>query len=617
MGKGKALNICLTILLSLAAANAPAFAAKTIYVDDDATGANNGSSWVDAYNYLQDALADAESSPKPVEIRVAQGVYTPDRTAAEPNGTGDREATFQLISGVTLKGGYAGLGQADPNDRDIELYETVLSGDIGEPLDNADNSYHVVTGSGTDTTAVLDGFAVRRGNADNDPTGCGAGMYNEAGSPTVANCTFLLNVADSNGAGMYNSFSSPTITSCRFILNYAKGAGGGGISNDDSSPRLVNCTFFENLVEWGSGGAILSRRSTLALVKCILEANHVSHAGGAMANYDSNLSLTGCAFVGNFHTSEGGHGGGMCNVGTTAVLTDCRFIENEAGTAGGGMYNLESDVTEANCVFEDNWAAWGSGGGMFNELTKIWVSNCTFKNNFAFPLQGGGGGICNDWPGTGNRLGIVTNCIFTGNWVFFGGIANWNRNIEVRNCVFVGNDGGDGALLSDGPVVNCIVWNNTPVGDQIRANNVQFCNVQGGYPGIGNIDADPCFVDIGFWDDNGTSERARDDFYISGDYHLRSQAGRWDPNSGAWVIDDVTSPCIDAGDPLDPIGHEPFPNGGIINMGARGGTAEASKSYFGKLPCETIIAGDINGDCQINFKDFFFIAQHWLTANTP
>jgi len=96
---------------------------------------------------------------------------------------------------------------------------------------------------------------------------------------------------------------------------------------------------------------------------------------------------------------------------------------------------------------------------------------------------------------------------------------------------------------------------------------------------------------------------------------LKSQAGRWDPNSQTLVRDDVTSPCIDAGDELDPIGQEPFPNGGIINMGAYGGTAEASKSYFGEPPCETIFAGDINGDCVVDFKDFFFIALHWLTDN--
>ena len=80
-------------------------------------------------------------------------------------------------------------------------------------------------------------------------------------------------------------------------------------------------------------------------------------------------------------------------------------------------------------------------------------------------------------------------------------------------------------------------------------------------------------------------------------------------------MDEVTSPCIDAGDPMSLIGPEPFPNGGIINMGAYGGTVEASKSYFGEPPCETIVAGDINGDCEINFEDFRLMALHWCEDN--
>ena len=80
---------------------------------------------------------------------------------------------------------------------------------------------------------------------------------------------------------------------------------------------------------------------------------------------------------------------------------------------------------------------------------------------------------------------------------------------------------------------------------------------------------------------NGTPNDPSDDFFVEGDYHLKCQAGRWDPNTGTWVKDDVTSPCIDAGDPNSPVGGEPAPNGGRINMGAYGGTAEASKSPSG------------------------------------
>ncbi len=85
---------------------------------------------------------------------------------------------------------------------------------------------------------------------------------------------------------------------------------------------------------------------------------------------------------------------------------------------------------------------------------------------------------------------------------------------------------------------------------------------------------------------------------MTGDCHLKSQAGHWDRNTEDWIFDDVSSPCIDAGDPNAPLGAEAFPNGGYANLGAHGGTSEASRSYFGEPVCETHIAGDINGDCR-------------------
>ncbi len=96
---------------------------------------------------------------------------------------------------------------------------------------------------------------------------------------------------------------------------------------------------------------------------------------------------------------------------------------------------------------------------------------------------------------------------------------------------------------------------------------------------------------------------------------MRSEAGRWDPVSKTWIQDSVTSVAIDAGNPMDPVGSEPFPNGGIINMGAYGGTSEASKSYFGGPVCQTVVAGDVNGDCVVDFKDFALMGLHWLESN--
>ena len=161
----------------------------TIYVDTTRNG--DGSSWADAYKYLQDGLAAATSGD---EIWVAEGIYTPDASSADPGGSGDRDATFGLINGVGIYGGFpAGGGVWE--DRDPNAYQTILSGDLnGDDVDftnNGDNSYHVVRATGTDATAVLDGFIITAGNADGSGIdGDGGGMYNYQSSPTVTHCTF-------------------------------------------------------------------------------------------------------------------------------------------------------------------------------------------------------------------------------------------------------------------------------------------------------------------------------------------------------------------------------------------------------------------------------------------
>jgi hypothetical protein len=123
-------------------------------------------------------------------------------------------------------------------------------------------------------------------------------------------------------------------------------------------------------------------------------------------------------------------------------------------------------------------------------------------------------------------------------------------------------------------VNNCIFWGSE---DQIRNSaggqypSVNYSNIQGGWEGEGNIDVDPFFANPGYWadaDDPNIIAEPNDPnaVWIEGDYHLKSQAGRFDPKSGSWVIDDVISPCIDAGDPNTPVGDELEPNGGIINI---------------------------------------------------
>ena len=224
-----------------------------LFVDAGAPAGGDGSSWADAYNHLQDALAQATSGD---EICVSEGAYKPDATSSIPSGNGDRTATFQLINGVSLKGGYAGFGEPDPNARDIDAYPTILSGDIGTAVVNTDNSYHVVTGSGTESSAILEGFTITGGNANgSSPHNCGGGMLSDSSSPTVTNCTFSGNNAVNDGGGMRNSKSSPTVTDCTFNNNTA--SYGGGIYNyDNSSPTLTNCTFSGNEAAYSGGGMI-------------------------------------------------------------------------------------------------------------------------------------------------------------------------------------------------------------------------------------------------------------------------------------------------------------------------------------------------------------------------
>ncbi len=455
---------------------------KVIYVDDDANSPGDGASWATAYKYLQDALADANSSPKPVEIRVAQGLYRPDRSAAEPNGTGDRLASFGLVSGVALVGGHAGLGAADPNARNLRLHEAILSGDLGgndvpgtvSPDRMIENAHTVVSCIGCDATTLIEGVVVTGASAE------GALRY---------------------ARGLYLGPSDARIRHSSFVNNCGTGA----------------------VVTYGA------------------------------PRFDF------CLFVGNVN----------------------RFSESR--NDGAGLASLGASPIVTNCVFAGNWATgeYGSGAGFWQGQVGVIVDgprlvNCTFAGNRAV----------------------------RGRAVATGGRDRSGISIHVLNSILW--DGGEEVFNGDHSLIT-----------------IAYCALDGGESGIangygemifgaGNIASDPCFVNPGYWNTNGTPDDPNDDFWVHGDYHLMSQAGRWVVAEGPWVIDNVTSPCIDAGDLLSPIGLEPFPNGGRVNIGAYGGTGEASKSWFGGPNCATIMAGDINGDCRVGFLDLAILASHWL-----
>ena len=420
----------------------PGSGPSIIYVDADSPLGGDGLSWNNAHKNLQDGLKDAYKGD---EIRVAEGEYQPDSSEADPCDMGDREVSFQLVSGVVIKGGYAGYSDPDPCDRDIVMYETILSGDlkgndrevtipdgpINDPC-RADNSYHVITCDNTDRTAALDGFTITGGNG--------------------------------NGAGYP-------------VMQYA----GGGTYHYKSKPTLINCTFVGNCAIYGAG----------------------------MFNYyESDPEISHCIFRGNFASS---YGGGIRNYASKPRLNNCIFSDNSA-SSGGGLYNYFCTPTLRNCTFYGNSGKY-YGGGIYNYKSYPVVANCILWNN-------------EDRNGTGK-----TSQIYNG------------------------------------------------------SSNVYYSCVQGW------IGSEPLFADP----DNG-------------DYHLKSTAGRWEPVSQGWVFDDVSSTCIDGGSPFSEIGDEPAPNGNRINIGAYGGTEEASKSI-----CDIDIPGDINGDCVVDLDDFALLCHNWLT----
>lgn len=322
------------------------FAAQIIYVDTDATGDNNGSIWSNAYNYLQDALAVASSGD---EIMVAQGVYKPDQGVGVK--LGNRDATFQLISGVTIKGGYAGLAEQDPNIRDIDLYETFLSGDIGVTDYKMDNSYHVVKGANDvmiDGFTITAGFASDKGNPDLESNG--GGMFNLNVSPTVSNCVFVENTALNNGGGMANYQASPIIINCTFIANDA--SHGGGMDNWSSSPTLDNCVFQDNFARTWGGAVGNKTNSSPKFTNCSF-INNKAHEGGAVwVNYNCFPKFERCRFK---HNTSTGNGGAIYSSSTTGIaLKNCRFSNNTTGS-GNAVYCYYVDVVEiSNCYFANN-----------------------------------------------------------------------------------------------------------------------------------------------------------------------------------------------------------------------------------------------------------------------
>ncbi len=420
----------------------PAQAAGTThYVNQAATG-TGCSSWADACPDLQTALGKATSGD---EIWVAAGVYMPGTAPGD---------TFQLKSGVGIYGGFAGT-ETTRTQRSWEGYVTTLSGDL-----DSGNSAHIVTGSDTDDTAILDGFTITKGRAKSDTISPhGSGVYIKEGSPTLNNIIFIDNKAEygtaSHGGAVYcTDTGSPSLTNIVFEANKSVNRGGGMYSKDGCYPTLTNVTFIQNKAQW-EGGGMFNQKNTAILNNVTFIENELYTSenafGAGLANSSSNVTLNNVAFIGNLAlTSANASGGGMYTERhpieeapwfdgepSNITLNNVSFINNQAKSRGGGMTTKNSAATMTGVIFKGNKIALdGHGGAMMNDkTTDVTIQNGIFIGNQAINR---GGAIYN----TKSPQVTLSHVTFTDNQAQKNGgaIYNTDSTVTLNHAEFTNNE---------------------------------------------------------------------------------------------------------------------------------------------------------------------------------
>ena len=404
----------LIVLFSFAAG-----AQTTYYVDTNVSGgAGDGASWADAYTDLQDALGVSTSGDS---IFVAAGTYKPTTGAF-------RSATFNILGGVSVYGGFAG-DEANLAARDLSAgNETILSGDLGTAIGTLgdfddggydDNTYHVVSMLNAD--ALLDGFTVQGGNANGSfPNNVGGGIYANAAG-ILRNLIVRYNNSEFGGGMYLRNLSIGTLTA-------------------------VNCTVYGNRSNVHGGGIMLENQSsgTLTVTNATVYDNEASHAGGGMFLVNEStgtLTVTNATVYDNEATSNFSNGGGMYlgNQSTgTLTAANCTVYNNEASSSGGGMFLVNEStgtLTVANATVYDNEANL-LGGGMFlrNESTgTLTVANSI---NFGNTATSEGPDVYLSTFGTETTL---SNCLL--------GEAAGGGTLTITNPI--GTDDGSGNVLGD------------------------------------------------------------------------------------------------------------------------------------------------------------------------
>ncbi len=375
--------------------------------------------------------------------------------------------------------------------------------------------------------------------------------------------------------------------------------GGGGMFNLGSSPTVTDCIFVGNTA---------------------VDGEHSARGGGMYNLNGSSPTVTGCLFTRNTATATGG----MYNIeGSSPLVIDCDFIENSA-TGQAGMTNGFNNPTIVGCRFIRNTATQSNlvAGGILMFQADAVVANCIFVDNSA----GAGSGIMSVQSTT-----MIINCIFSGNHAqsVGGAIANVDGTTEMANCTITNNSGGglfhngDGQLVAD----NCIFRGNEP--SQVFGKiDVNYSCIEGGFPGKGNIDADPLFVDPDGPDDDPET-------WEDNDYRLQADSPCIDAADSSAVPPDIETDLdgnprfVDDPDTDDTgAGNCPFVDMGAFEYqeGVAGccpadfdGDGGVGASDLAQLlgswgpyePCPPFDAADFNEDCGVNAADLAQLLGNW------
>lgn len=375
---------------------------RILRVDQAASGLADGTTWEDAFAYLENALAIAEPGD---QIWVAQGRYTPALALGR---------SFHIPPSVSLFGGFQGSEEnlAERPD-DPQTHATVLDGDIlgdDEEFEHrSDNSTHVIILNDVDSDTMIDRFTIRGGEAtDPDGESKGGAIWCQ-GDPILRDLTILENRAI-YGGGFFSAQGEPQFQGCHFVQNVAIEEGGAisfetSFGNEESGMTVIeSCRFMQNSATT-SGGAVRGESRLLFLKSCRFEENS-SRSGGALRLTHESCDLLDCDFIGNSAQA----GAAISTYGFSGRIQSNRFIGNSATYDGGSCYFLsESTPWFINCIFTGNEAG-DEGGAIKMDDSSLRLTHCTLAHNAA----ASGGGLMLD----AKKIHTLQNSIIWGNHSF-------------------------------------------------------------------------------------------------------------------------------------------------------------------------------------------------------